>query len=359
MKKIIWILTLFIGFMSNVMAEEYIWSSQKIDNLKLIEEEKRFRYYKESFEGEYIKKGVVDERYGHEDEENVKYEINGKYKKECENNSNTICEYLTVYPYQNIYRSRYMRLWNIQDDLNIESINIYQNDKKLDFEIVECLYCDNLKIKKDGYMKIDLKDDYAPRTLKIEVKTSNTNRFLYLIAFYNIDEKKAFEIAAWSSQKTYDLKHYGFENHLLSEIKYSAKPVSDDYETHALSPKEMYIEKDIYTYRYNIVKNYYDSNYYSLLLDENYIKDEDDYMIYYKYLVSDYNDEETYDSQESNDTVFSLDYFYEEELVNTGLSEEYKDGKTIKLVKILFTYIFLLLTLVILIVLKIKNKLSN
>lgn len=372
MKKIIWALALSTCFISNTMAEEYIWTNQKIDNLKPIEEEKRYKYYKESIEGEYIKKGVEDKKYTYEEEKNVKYEYNGKYKEECVDSENTICEYREVYPYQNIYRSRYMKLHTIQNDLNIESINIYQGDKKVDFEIIECLYCDNLKIKKDGYMKIDLKDNYAPRTLKLEIKTSNSDRFLYLTAFYNTDEKKAFEIASWSNQTNYTLKDYGFEKSLLSEVKYSTEKVNSDYETYALSPKNMYAEKDIYTYRYNITKTYYDSNYHSFLQDESYIKDENDYVIYYKYLASSINDDNgdyegnqnnqdnlnNYNDIEKDETNFTND-LYEEKIVNTGLSKDYEKSKITKLVKILLVYISLFSALFVLIALKIKNKMSN
>lgn len=347
MKKIITILISFFVFIPNVFAEEFFWSDKKLANLEQISEEKRFKFYKVEKEGEYIKKGVKDDRYQYEDKNDLEYVSISDYKEDCTEKEDIKIEYKNVYAYKIIPKAKYLYLDNIIKELYIKKIEIYSGNEKISFDIAECKNCDNLNIKPNGYMLIEFDEEQVVGNLKVNIETTNEDFFGYYGSFYSKDMIFIKNAGFSTNKSNYTVNDYNYMAANFKDTYYSEEVINKDHINYPLGEKQMCIEKEARTYRYNIVKKYYDDNYYVSLEDDSYIKDDKDYITFYKY-----SKEENTEKIENNSHE---EYYVEEKPVDTGYNGSEKTKLYLKVVTIcclLFLITFIIIKI------KIKKKMS-
>lgn len=337
MKKIITILISILIFTPNVLAEEFFWSDKKIANLEQISEEKRFKFYKEEKEGEYIRKGEKDDRYQYEDDNDLKYVSISDYKDNCLERENVKIEYKNVYAYKIIPKAKYLYLDNIIKELYIKKIEIYNGNEKINFDLAECKNCDNLNIKPNGYMLIEFDEEQVVGNLKINIETTNDELLGYYGYFYSQDMIFIKNIAFNTTKSNYTLDNYNYMIANFKDTYYSEEVINKDHINYPLGKKQMCIEKEARTFRYNILKKYYDDNYYVNLEDNSYIKDDKDYITFYKYSIEENTEKIENDNYE--------EYYVEEKPVDTGYNGNKKNEYHLKIAiicSVLFSIIFIL-----------------
>lgn len=318
-KKIIALILTLIVLIPKVHALDYFWSDKELDNYELIETEKRFKFYKEEREGKYIKKGEENLTYRYEDENDIKYEKIGDYQDSCTESNNTYIEYKTVYPYKLIPKGKYFLLSNIARDLEIKNIEIYYLDEKLSYDIIKCTSCNDEVIKAGGSMLLSLDDEIIVGNIKLKIESSSEVNTSYYGYFYDNDMNLIKKIHLFTNQNTYLTNDYDYVHDNFKEIYYQNEEVLKDHTKYPLEEKKMCQINSILTFRYNIVKKYYDDNYYSNLEDELYIKDSDNYKVFYKYLAKENNIENSIISSQDNSSSTLKDISVLEEYpVNTG-----------------------------------------
>lgn len=160
MKKTIAFIIISLSLLPNVLAEEIIWSDKKLEDYKVVEEEKRYKFYKEEKKGEYIKKGEEDKRYTNIDENNTKISDKVEYTDTCSNDSNVLEEYQEVYPYLVIPKAKSVSFQISNKDLNIAKLDIYDKDEKISYEIEKCSNCSGLNIKANSYIKFIFDEEH-------------------------------------------------------------------------------------------------------------------------------------------------------------------------------------------------------
>ncbi len=295
MKKILLVVLLIITI-SKVKADEYFWSSEKLDDYKAVEEEKRYRFYREEKEGEYLKKGGSS-LYEHEDLEDVIYKDLGDFQDSCTESDTVIVETKKVYPYKKIPKAKYMQISNIPRELKIKKIDIYSSDEKISYDITRCNKCNDMTISAGGDMELTFDVPQVVGYLKLNIEVDGSDNFAYYTHFQSENRINLISNKLLSSKTEFKIDSYNYLYNNLKEVYYSEEPISRDYLNYPLEEKEMCKEKEVQTYHYNINKVYYDDNYYVSVEDSTYQKDEDDYKVFYKYLSIDKSTEEKYEYQ--------------------------------------------------------------
>lgn len=179
------------------------------------------------------------------------------YKYQIEEKTNNI--------YTKVENVRYILLENFKYN---ENIKIYHENKEVEYEIIS---------KTENELKIDMNRSYLVESLLFIIDTNDK----YKISFYNdkdfkneiiykeIDNERIFSAnKEWITDKTVFVR-------LTSETNY---PISDLTKITSIMRYCRY--REIYVYKYEIEREYYDENYYSNV--DGYIKDTNDYKIYYK-----------------------------------------------------------------------------
>ena len=254
-------MTIIIPF-KLVKAEEYPEITNDI--------EVRYKWYKEIIVGDYyplkdIKEGDLI------DKNNIIYGKNSAWEeKNCKlSEDNYIIEKKITLTYRRVDNVRYVVLENYSFDGKIEdNIKIYQDNKIIDYEVVN---------EETNKLKIDLKKLYMCQTLVFFIYNDSTYK-ITLYANENLskevvskeinDEKILIPDKTWITPKTY----------------FSTKITSNDYGSSDLMKETSRIYecsyKEKYVYKYTIKREYYDDNYH--LKVDGYIKDNEDYKVYYK-----------------------------------------------------------------------------
>ena len=361
MKKIILVAFIFIISLSRVHALEYFWSDEKIDGREILAEEKRFRFYREEKEGDYFKKGEVNDKYDYEDNDDIIYRNIGDYKDSCSaGNDNVIVEKKIVYPYKIIPKAKYLKLGNIPSNLNIKKIDIYYNEEKVSYDIKNCTTCSGTTIKAGGSMSIVFDEPLTVGNIRLVVEQEKTNSFAYFAYFNDENYIQIINKILSSMKNEYLIDDYSYQYNNFKETYYSDEKVERDYVKYPLEEKEMCIEKEILTYRYNLNKKYYDNNYHTSVDDSSYVKDEADYKVYYKYLKL---EDEIIPEEDSNDLELNsgnnipseiLDEKAFEEVVETG----YKGHGKRKLAYLLSLIPLLISGIIVIFIVKMQ-KMSN
>jgi len=229
----------------------------------------RYRWYKEIIgEGDYypLKDITPNDVY---DKTNFKY---------VESNNGTSAQYCTLSPeyyqiekkqireYKKVYNTSYVLIEGINYDNNIK---IYYDNKLINFMIIS---------NENNQLKINLKKQYMCDKLLFYIENDAEYTIsLYLDLNFETEilskklenEKISNPDSTWITENTKFITYTTYEN--LSESIFN-KLIK---ETTICSYKEKYV------YKYNVTKEYYDDNYHSHV--DGYIKDINDYKIYYNY----------------------------------------------------------------------------
>ena len=226
----------------------------------------RYRWYKEVTTGTYTpKKDIIETELV--DINNIKYGDYSAYKEEyCTLSANNYeIERKIIYLYKRVNDTRYILLENFTYDDNIK---IYSNNKQIEFQVESI---------PNNKVKINLRNSYETETLMFII-TTNDNYKISLYPSSNFSkENLSKEIEneyiiipdkTWITENTTYLystsetKTKNTDLKVLSETNHRCR------------------YREIYVYKYNTVREYYDNNYY--LNVDGYIKDTEDYKVFYK-----------------------------------------------------------------------------
>lgn len=245
-----------------VKAEEYPEITNDI--------EIRYKWYKEVITGDYYPQKDIQEG-DLIDSKNITYGKSSAWKEEyCDLSPDSyMLQKKVTINYRRVNNVRYVILENYSFNGEInKNIQIYQDNKLINYDVIS---------NGANKLKIDLKKLYMCQTLVFFIH-SNSKYKITLYADVNLtkevvakeiqDEKILIPDKTWITPKTV------FTTEITSKEYVSSDLFLETSRTYKCSYKEKYI------YKYEIQREYYDDNYH--LNVDGYIKDAEDYKIYYK-----------------------------------------------------------------------------
>lgn len=311
MNKKIMLAILFMLMQITSVHANIIWSEVERDDLKLLEKEERYKFYKEIIEGEYILKGEQNNKYSYEDRENIIYSEYTSLKDECDEAIYLDTKQVKVYPFQKIRRTRYLEISNMSNDIVINNLEVFNEQEKIAFVMKDRQYDPVKKISKNDSILIDLAKEYITKKITLSLNTDNQEFISYDLKFMDDDGDVSLKIEGNTDQNLYYIGDYIVDSSYLLPISYAFERLEGDDETIVLEEKEMCQERKIFTYRFNKKRVYYDDEYHVSISDPSYIKSLQESKIFYKYLISDYIQDQNYENNvnqeifdsSSNDTI--------------------------------------------------------
>lgn len=296
MNKKIMLAILFMLMQITSVHANIIWSEVERDDLKLLEKEERYKFYKEIIEGEYILKGEQNNKYSYEDRENIIYSEYTSLKDECDEAIYLDTKQVKVYPFQKIRRTRYLEISNMSNDIVINNLEVFNEQEKIAFVMKDRQYDPVKKISKNDSILIDLAKEYITKKITLSLNTDNQELISYDLKFMDDDGDVSLKIEGNTDQNLYYIGDYIVDSSYLLPISYAFERLEGDDETIVLEEKEMCQERKIFTYRFNKKRVYYDDDYHVSISDPSYIKSLQESKIFYKYLISDYIQDQNYEN---------------------------------------------------------------
>lgn len=289
MKKILLAIICIFLFSDYVNAQEYTaWSEERTFDSIYEEQDIRFRFYQEIKEGIYTND---NNNYEFVEEDNFIYENYSEWLEDCSDyeDKGYDIDVKKLYPYQEILSGRYLLFSKFNLRIDFKNIDIKINGNSIDYKIYDSYFCpdDNCDYRNKDYLKIDLLDFYNLRDLKIYIDSDSNGVGCFSVWF---GQDKDFSLV--SAKKTAcnhvtDItaidKAWVSSSTVYSDIKYSETPLKSNDLDKIYEEITMCRYRGKLNYRYNIKRQYFDDNYYHDI--ENYIKDEQDYKIFYRYLI--------------------------------------------------------------------------
>lgn len=284
MKKSLLFLLLFMFTTSSVHASEYGAWTLKDENMKEDSEiEYRYRFYKEIKDGEYLSNN--DEKvkeYSYKDNNDLEYSSYSEWLDECLVDEDIYqVEYSLVNIYQKVLPTHFIMIDQIDSDVKLLDLKVYQNNEEVSYTFLPCANC---IINKDQSLvgkiiKIQLDKIIENDNLKVDIlfseevnyklKTSYDANFnnVSLEKIVNGKDNKLIFDKTWLDKATYGSEYYTIDN----EDSDFVKNLGTTNKCHYRAIKPFY---------YNVVRVYYDDNYYTNV--DGYIKDNSDYKVYYR-----------------------------------------------------------------------------
>lgn len=171
----------------------------------------------------------------------------------------------TITRYKKVLDVNYIRLINFKYDNNIK---IYNDNNLLKFDIVS---------NENDEVLIHLRFPYTADTLLFDIQYDSDYQ-IYL--YYQLDYDKPLLGKKVSGERTLlPDKDWVLDTTVYTEMLTSGKKHESDLTKWAGAYNECQYQ-ELYFYKYDIEREYYDDNYYTYV--ENYKKDVDDYLVYYK-----------------------------------------------------------------------------
>lgn len=292
MKKILFtFLTIFI-FMDTVEANEF---QEEVIEGPNVETEYRYRFYKEEKEGEYIRIGK-DNNYMYEDKTDIIYSDYSEYQTSCKSDEGYETEYKTKYVYREILPVQYIKITNnSEEDLTVANIEPLENNNLLGYEIYKCINCMDRIIAPYGQIIIELEKEVRFKDLEFILEFFDLgNKINYELIYSNDNLFSTTSLVALTKSQS------AVSNYLYSDFRlfnnytkdYIGYDIEKDELMYIVSEEKVCRTREIKSYHYNIIKKYYDDNYYkdieeltNLTEEEKleYKKDFEDYKIFYRY----------------------------------------------------------------------------
>lgn len=366
MKKFLFVLIILFTCVNFVEAESLnvvgddLWQEEKIEDDN-VEVQYRYRFYKDKKMGKYIRMDL-DSDYEFTDSNDIRRGIYSSYQTDCVPKYYQEIDYATKYYYKEILPVKYIKIINTSnEDLKIDSVFIYNLNNKLNNKIVgyKNANIDNMVIKNGGYIVYWMAMDVSLKQFGVEVNVINDN-VNYDLVFSNdetfSDDKIVAKVNGSSFRNTYRYDNSFNLSNNYSDVYFTFNPISYDF-VKLVDVVDVCRLRDIYTYRYNIEKEYYDDNYYASIDDilglsykdkSLYKKDLEDYKIFYRYVgndLFDITDTNYVDDTNINDNFLENDI----KLVKTGAQKDIN-------YKFLILYVLLLMLIALLLIKKIKNN---
>lgn len=375
MKKILLILSSLILFLNQVQAEEW----QILENNKHFNDdiaiEFRYKFYKEEKKGDYFPiNGNISNKYLYHDENDYIYSKFSDWLMECPSVNTNITEEKLFYPYQKIKDTNYIHIQNFTDDIGFEQIEIYSNDKKINYEFMKCDNCyDNYDyVERYGRIFLKLDKSYDTSTLKFIIKAKEGYNNIDYSLYVTEDIDKYFYTlnARLSSNNTTFIPDVNWvQDSSYTDIIYSDEEIESNIFNKILPTVNMCRYKEKLIFYYNYERKYYDNNYYVNV--DGYIKDINDYKVYYRYLSQDNGSNKMLNnsSLQTNKTLTTnqnvdreISTKNEEKKDNNRLKEDIKKDKplvnTMKIKKdvSIFKYFILIVIILTIIYIFYRNK---
>ena len=230
------------------------------------EVEIRYKWYKEKIEGNYYPLQEKNEGYI-VDAEKMKFGSLTDWNEKYCNYSNKyyMKEYDFVYAYEKVSNARYIKLENFNYKDNIK---IYYNNTEINYKIIA---------EDTNIIKIDLGQEYMVDNLTFYIKDAEGYEItLYKDKYFNNgflskyieNETILIPDETWINDLTYFYQYYTLD--ILKETDLTKK----------VGYSQTCRAQEIYVYKYKITREYYDNDYH--LNVDGYIKDINDYQIFYK-----------------------------------------------------------------------------
>lgn len=250
--------------------------------------ETKYKFYIEKKNGEYLN-NLEESNYQYKDKNDIKYYPYSKWQDKCEVDTNIYnIETKTFYEYQNISKIRFITLEEFKQNININNLNIYSNNKLIDYTLIKCPNCNPTlnNISSNNILKLKLSEPVDPSTLTINIKVDKIEQDLA----YQITASKDATLNEIILQKEINnkeiikvdetwIKNYIFDTPYIVETKQDETPFVKYIQE---VPKCHYRLFELFNY--NIEKVYYDDNYHTNV--EGYIKDENQSKKFYKSKVT-------------------------------------------------------------------------
>lgn len=171
----------------------------------------------------------------------------------------------TITRYNKVLDINYIRLVNFEYNDNVK---IYNDNNLLKFDIIS---------NDNNEVIIHLRFPYTADTLLFDIKSEKDYQ-IYLYYQLEIDRpllgKKVSDERILIPNKDWILETTSFTQMLTPNKKHQSDLTKWAGEYNECQYREVYV------YKYDIKKEYYDDNYYTYI--EGYLKDYDDYVVYYK-----------------------------------------------------------------------------
>lgn len=286
MRKIVIFLWAIMMLPVGVKAEDVVNWQEKDENMQddaIVEN--RYRFYKEEKEGEYLQNfDELESKYQYKDSNDIKYLEYGSWQSTCDVDSNIfMVEDKQLDSYQKVLPTRFMILSDFSKDSKIKNIYIYNDDELVDYQFLSCPNCvDNLlDIDKNKILKIYYDKFIEVDSLKVEIEFEDSD-IEYLLTFSNDANmnKISLQKEVSSNDIEFIFDKSWLDNSTYGEIFYEVVPIEVNDFIKYLGKISMCRYRKYLVYNYNLNKVYYDNNYYTDV--DGYIKDENDYKIYYK-----------------------------------------------------------------------------
>lgn len=300
MKRIIFIMLLSAFYIISVKADEL---------------EYYYRFYKEDKVGEYLEVGE-NEKYQYEDDEII-YGEYGDYQENCPVGKGYDTIYSVEYTYSKMLPVKYVRIDNKSDkELDIDVFEFNEGNYMISYEVVNCVGCINNgnMIEENGYIVLKLDKEVELKNLQAYICFFRySTNISYELTYSYTDTFTAYNLIgttignSFAAIYTYS-DFTTFDNYTLPITGYD---IEIDEFTYVIKEKEVCKSREALSFHYNLVRNYYDDNYYkdnnellNLSSEEQnkYIKDLDDYIV--KDLTSD--DENAKENATSYNTVIPV-----------------------------------------------------
>ena len=323
MKKVILFISTLVLFINSVRAEEYSnwvdWLDPSIQ-YEEVQTETRYRFYKEEIEGEYLISDTLN-KYKYNDIDDYIYSEFSNWQETCDGKFANI-ENKILYPYKKlVVDTNYVQIGDLTKDISFDDIKIYANEEEVSYEIIECDDCAKSynHIASNEKLILKLDNTYPSMALSFYIKAnSNYPSLVYRIkTFYDEKfEKIGIAYVGNSNLNTFIPNEKWLYLAMESDIMYSEVPVLEDTNTVTYPSKNMCRYQEKMTYYYNINKVYYDDNYYTNI--DGYIKDINDYKVYYRYLINDNKNE----FKDNSNYVNNNDFTNEDNSITENTNED-------------------------------------
>lgn len=287
------IFTIFLSVTKLVYAEE-IWTEEELKGDNVVSEY-RYRFYEEVEEGEYLENNN-NKKYEYNDESRNIYGEYSEWKSYCSTGDNIDIQRGLKFIYNEIIPINYLKIENNNNtELKINKVKIYNKDTILNDSLYSCVNCNNNKdtIYKNGYMVYQFSSEIKVGDIKFDIDIEGSD-LEYNIILSNdetfSDKKLVSSLKGNSNNKSYkynnDFKLYRNFTDPITGYNISFERYYNISNTYNVC-RYRYVKK----YYYNILKVYFDDNYYKDVSElgipeesyDMYKKDLNDYKIYYRY----------------------------------------------------------------------------
>ena len=303
MKKIIILILLLLSFNIRIKALDYDtyysdyrdysdYREEEIieDDLIDVDVEKRYRWYKEVRDGDYVKVG--DDGYQYVDYSNYTLTDFSDWDNGIiDSNDDKIVETRTKYRAKKVKPINKFLIGQFDvngGSTNVSSIKIYYEDSEIDYNI---LYLDkktDIGVSENLFLYIELGDYYYLSDLTVEITSTEFDRVnsfsVYALRSTDIDYvDDIYYIYEFSGNDNNVLK-LSSSDFVMRNPSYEEEVILDNigdtayYDVVDIINEYRYQDKLYYSY--NIKREYVDGYYKNL---DGYLRDDNDYKLYYRY----------------------------------------------------------------------------